>query len=226
MPRKVSFLLLFMLPTNVRALFCGLGTHRDKIGSCSCSYGLWEREEHRNQGINKNIEMVSRDPQSGEQGAPRGLGGESSRKCSALGQQGACVSRTSWESRGLKHGSKIRRWGAPSHHAPLQVDIEINGEPVDLHMKLGDSGEAFFIQELESDVVSASGPAWPCLFISVPSRRGLGICHRPHLGEDPISEGLRQGSGRAGGPWGGMGAGRAGAFWGTFSQKRTLELGP
>ncbi|XP_067564255.1 phosphatidate phosphatase LPIN3 isoform X7 [Pseudorca crassidens] len=141
-----------MLPTNVRALFCGLGTHRDKIGSCSCSYGLWEREEHRNQGINKNTEMVSRDPQSGEQGAPRGLGGESSRKCSALGQQGACVSRTSWESRGLKHGSKIRRWGAPSHHTPLQVDIEINGEPVDLHMKLGDSGEAFFIQELESDV--------------------------------------------------------------------------
>ncbi|XP_007521709.1 phosphatidate phosphatase LPIN3 isoform X2 [Erinaceus europaeus] len=29
------------------------------------------------------------------------------------------------------------------------VDIEINGEPVDLHMKLGDSGEAFFVQELE-----------------------------------------------------------------------------
>ncbi|XP_075903556.1 phosphatidate phosphatase LPIN2-like isoform X2 [Nelusetta ayraudi] len=27
------------------------------------------------------------------------------------------------------------------------VDIEINGEPVDLHMKLGDSGEAFFVQE-------------------------------------------------------------------------------
>ncbi|KAM5246736.1 phosphatidate phosphatase LPIN3 isoform 2-T2 [Ctenodactylus gundi] len=31
------------------------------------------------------------------------------------------------------------------------VDIEINGEPVDLHMKLGDSGEAFFVQELQSD---------------------------------------------------------------------------
>lgn len=31
------------------------------------------------------------------------------------------------------------------------VDIEINGEPVDLHMKLGDSGEAFFVQEPESD---------------------------------------------------------------------------
>lgn len=36
---------------------------------------------------------------------------------------------------------------------PLQVDIEINGEPVDLHMKLGDSGEAFFVQELDSDEV-------------------------------------------------------------------------
>ncbi|XP_076146568.1 phosphatidate phosphatase LPIN2-like isoform X2 [Alosa pseudoharengus] len=29
------------------------------------------------------------------------------------------------------------------------VDIEVNGEPVDLHMKLGDSGEAFFVQEAE-----------------------------------------------------------------------------
>ncbi|KAF2988114.1 hypothetical protein EK904_007071 [Melospiza melodia maxima] len=27
------------------------------------------------------------------------------------------------------------------------VDIEINGEPVDLHMKLGDNGEAFFVEE-------------------------------------------------------------------------------
>lgn len=44
--------------------------------------------------------------------------------------------------------------GTVHHHAPLQVDIEINGEPVDLHMKLGDSGEAFFVQELESDDVS------------------------------------------------------------------------
>uniref|UniRef100_A0A8C0J5K8 phosphatidate phosphatase n=1 Tax=Chelonoidis abingdonii TaxID=106734 RepID=A0A8C0J5K8_CHEAB len=31
------------------------------------------------------------------------------------------------------------------------VDIEINGEPVDLHMKLGDNGEAFFIQESEEN---------------------------------------------------------------------------
>ncbi|XP_076004041.1 phosphatidate phosphatase LPIN2 isoform X2 [Genypterus blacodes] len=27
------------------------------------------------------------------------------------------------------------------------IDIEVNGEPVDLHMKLGDNGEAFFVQE-------------------------------------------------------------------------------
>ncbi|XP_037819727.1 phosphatidate phosphatase LPIN2 isoform X5 [Lucilia sericata] len=33
------------------------------------------------------------------------------------------------------------------------VDIEINGEPVDIHMKLGESGEAFFVEECpEEDV--------------------------------------------------------------------------
>lgn len=31
------------------------------------------------------------------------------------------------------------------------VDMEINGEPVDLHMKLGDNGEAFFVQETDND---------------------------------------------------------------------------
>ncbi|XP_041814020.1 phosphatidate phosphatase LPIN1-like [Chelmon rostratus] len=31
------------------------------------------------------------------------------------------------------------------------VDMEINGEAVDLHMKLGDNGEAFFVQETEND---------------------------------------------------------------------------
>ncbi|XP_025047030.1 phosphatidate phosphatase LPIN3 isoform X1 [Alligator sinensis] len=31
------------------------------------------------------------------------------------------------------------------------VDIEINGEPVDLHMKLGDNGEAFFVQQSEEN---------------------------------------------------------------------------
>lgn len=35
-------------------------------------------------------------------------------------------------------------------HLYFQVDIEINGEPVDLHMKLGDNGEAFFVEENES----------------------------------------------------------------------------
>ncbi|XP_060222083.1 phosphatidate phosphatase LPIN1 isoform X2 [Meriones unguiculatus] len=31
------------------------------------------------------------------------------------------------------------------------VDIEINGESVDLHMKLGDNGEAFFVEETDND---------------------------------------------------------------------------
>uniref|UniRef100_A0A6Q2YWH4 phosphatidate phosphatase n=1 Tax=Esox lucius TaxID=8010 RepID=A0A6Q2YWH4_ESOLU len=34
------------------------------------------------------------------------------------------------------------------------IDIEINGEPVELHMKLGDNGEAFFVQETEQHNVS------------------------------------------------------------------------
>uniref|UniRef100_A0A3Q3VKY0 phosphatidate phosphatase n=1 Tax=Mola mola TaxID=94237 RepID=A0A3Q3VKY0_MOLML len=33
------------------------------------------------------------------------------------------------------------------------VDIEINGEPVSLHMKLGENGEAFFVKETESTLV-------------------------------------------------------------------------
>lgn len=48
-------------------------------------------------------------------------------------------------------------------HSPLlalssvfQVDMEINGEPVDLHMKLGDNGEAFFVRETENDQVCMS----------------------------------------------------------------------
>jgi phosphatidate phosphatase LPIN len=35
----------------------------------------------------------------------------------------------------------------PSFLVLSQVDIEINGEPVDIHMKLGESGEAFFVEE-------------------------------------------------------------------------------
>ncbi len=39
------------------------------------------------------------------------------------------------------------------------VDIEINGEPVDLHMELGDAGEAYFIEKLydsQEDLLSPS----------------------------------------------------------------------
>ncbi|CAH3141282.1 unnamed protein product [Porites evermanni] len=32
------------------------------------------------------------------------------------------------------------------------VDIEINGEPVELQMKLGEAGEAFFVEEIENDI--------------------------------------------------------------------------
>ncbi|XP_040186458.1 phosphatidate phosphatase LPIN3-like isoform X2 [Rana temporaria] len=35
--------------------------------------------------------------------------------------------------------------------AEMAVDIEVNGEPVDLQMRLGENGEAFFIQEMEEN---------------------------------------------------------------------------
>lgn len=41
------------------------------------------------------------------------------------------------------------------NHLFPQIDIEINGDAVDLHMKLGDNGEAFFVQETEEENVSA-----------------------------------------------------------------------
>ncbi|NWQ93858.1 LPIN3 phosphatase, partial [Burhinus bistriatus] len=52
------------------------------------------------------------------------------------------------------------------------VDIEINGEPVDLHMKLGDNGEAFFVQELEENEGS------------IPSR----LCTSPIPREDSLED--------------------------------------
>uniref|UniRef100_A0A7N6AR49 phosphatidate phosphatase n=1 Tax=Anabas testudineus TaxID=64144 RepID=A0A7N6AR49_ANATE len=46
------------------------------------------------------------------------------------------------------------------------VDIEINGESVDLHMKLGDNGEAFFVEENENMVVRLAFFGFMSLFPS------------------------------------------------------------
>ncbi|XP_050806675.1 phosphatidate phosphatase LPIN1 isoform X5 [Gopherus flavomarginatus] len=48
------------------------------------------------------------------------------------------------------------------------VDIEINGEPVDLHMKLGDNGEAFFVQEMDNDQSAIESSS---ISVSVKKRR-------------------------------------------------------
>ncbi|XP_005524956.2 PREDICTED: phosphatidate phosphatase LPIN3 [Pseudopodoces humilis] len=42
------------------------------------------------------------------------------------------------------------------------VDIEINGEPVDLHMKLGDNGEAFFVEESQEHEEATSAGVIVC----------------------------------------------------------------
>uniref|UniRef100_A0A674H050 phosphatidate phosphatase n=1 Tax=Taeniopygia guttata TaxID=59729 RepID=A0A674H050_TAEGU len=45
------------------------------------------------------------------------------------------------------------------------VDIEINGKPVDLHMKLGNNGEAFFVEELEEHEVGYEEVLHVCVLV-------------------------------------------------------------
>ncbi|NXJ91484.1 LPIN3 phosphatase, partial [Corythaixoides concolor] len=64
------------------------------------------------------------------------------------------------------------------------VDIEINGEPVDLHMKLGDNGEAFFVQESEEN----EGSIPSCLCTSpIPREESLEVAAQPSHGQEPSS---------------------------------------
>ncbi|XP_043098441.1 zgc:123305 [Puntigrus tetrazona] len=84
------------------------------------------------------------------------------------------------------------------------VDIEINGEPVSLHMKLGDNGEAFFVEENEDFEVSLSSHLCsspiptdvtevsemtesPCSVTSSSSRRKKRRRKRAHLREEASS---------------------------------------
>ncbi|XP_050169564.1 LOW QUALITY PROTEIN: phosphatidate phosphatase LPIN3 [Myiozetetes cayanensis] len=61
------------------------------------------------------------------------------------------------------------------------VDIEINGEPVDLHMKLGDNGEAFFVQESEENEDSIPF----CLCTSpIPTEQSLKDSAQPSHGQE------------------------------------------
>ncbi|CAK6434864.1 unnamed protein product [Pipistrellus nathusii] len=77
------------------------------------------------------------------------------------------------------------------------VDIEINGESVDLHMKLGDNGEAFFVQETDNDqeVIPTHLATSPILSdgacrMESQLRRGPGERARGPPGETPSSGSL------------------------------------
>uniref|UniRef100_A0A665WVH2 phosphatidate phosphatase n=1 Tax=Echeneis naucrates TaxID=173247 RepID=A0A665WVH2_ECHNA len=64
------------------------------------------------------------------------------------------------------------------------IDIEVNGEPVELHMKLGDNGEAFFVQETEQQNVSIPltkmKNAFDCLHLFIyPFSHGLSQAFSP-----------------------------------------------
>uniref|UniRef100_A0A8C5FDE7 phosphatidate phosphatase n=1 Tax=Gadus morhua TaxID=8049 RepID=A0A8C5FDE7_GADMO len=70
------------------------------------------------------------------------------------------------------------------------IDIEINGEPVELHMKLGDNGEAFFVQETEQlNIVPAHLVTSPIpteghlIWINEVERRAA--AQQQHLEDDP-----------------------------------------
>ncbi|KAM6971282.1 phosphatidate phosphatase LPIN2-like [Tautogolabrus adspersus] len=63
------------------------------------------------------------------------------------------------------------------------IDIEINGEPVELHMKLGDNGEAFFVQETEqhNEVVPAHLVTSP-----IPTEEALFWSREPRCGGSAV----------------------------------------
>ncbi|NWR04866.1 LPIN3 phosphatase, partial [Paradoxornis webbianus] len=67
------------------------------------------------------------------------------------------------------------------------VDIEINGEPVDLHMKLGDNGEAFFVEE--SEEYEGSIPSYLCTS-PICKERSSNYTFQPSCGLEVTSAGL------------------------------------
>ncbi|KAJ7406496.1 lipin 3 [Willisornis vidua] len=69
------------------------------------------------------------------------------------------------------------------------VDIEVNGEPVDLHMKLGDNGEAFFVQESEENKVSI--PSQLCTS-PIPMEQSLRDAAQPSHGQETTSTEVTQ----------------------------------
>lgn len=74
-----------------------------------------------------------------------------------------------------------------------QVDIEINGEPVSLHMKLGDNGEAFFVEENEDFEVCPDDASLSCEFTNLSSNVLLwfSLCVHLRRGFPLISAPLR-----------------------------------
>ncbi|XP_067008392.2 phosphatidate phosphatase LPIN3 isoform X2 [Anabrus simplex] len=65
------------------------------------------------------------------------------------------------------------------------VDIEVNGEPLDIHMKLGESGEAFFVEEVGPGELGEDEVIPPHLACSpIPQDDGFLARFHEHLAED------------------------------------------
>lgn len=96
-------------------------------------------------GINKNTEMVSRDPRSGDQGGAQGGREERARKCSALGRLEQPVSPgPAWRPVDRGEVGVEDDSGTPAPPRPVTGGHRDQREPVDLHMKAGGQREAFF----------------------------------------------------------------------------------
>ena len=91
----------------------------------------------------------------------------------------------------------------------FQVDLEINDEPVDLHMKLDDNGTAFFVEDINSEDSDDEDIPPELATSPIPQQSYMGMAAaaggRPHFPPMAASE---NSAAAAGGGGGGDGEGK------------------
>ena len=85
----------------------------------------------------------------------------------------------------------------------MQVDLEINDEPVDLHMKLDDNGTAFFVEDINSEDSDDEDIPPELATSPIPQQSYMGLAAaatggRPHFPSIAASEDATGGEGSEG----------------------------
>merc|ERR1719367_1598834 len=78
------------------------------------------------------------------------------------------------------------------------VDLEINDEPVDLHMKLDDNGTAFFVEDINSEDSDDEDIPPELATSPIPQQSYMGMAAaagRPHFPSIAASEAVTTGEG-------------------------------